>query len=928
MKRIPNLLNAAPRPGPSSGRFAREKNASTGVAARSSSGWIVRWAMVLIFASLGVAHPGCARFRLPAIDPSGERIFLPSPASTSLASCAPKPAFVAPPKPAPCPASELGATAPVAAAPRPACADPQSAKGPLTPALPAGNCQLKLVPAKVVAPVGTDVVLLAGYCGSDGRFIMRQPVEWMMAPDSVGMIVEVGDVGADSVQRWFQETPRKMTGDFAVGYTSHESQVITRGTPSPSDDVRVAKGQTWISVTSPTEGTSHVTCWAPQAKGWDRRKQTATIHWLDAKWDFPAPVVARAGESALISTTVARATDASPHSAWLVRYTIEGLDTRFANNDTQIEVPTDGEGKATAELLPPASGGGTARVNIEVIRPANGNSPRMSVGTGSTTVTWAAPGLSVQVLGPESLALNAAGVFRIVVTNQGELPTRDVVVSDAPPPSLKYVSSNPAGQWFGDHLEWRLGDLPPRSQRVLDATYQAIRPGDIRFCARARSADGLTAENCLDRARIFAPALLLTMTGPQSVPVGGEAQFRIELTNQAAVALTNVRLVDRFDEGLAHTQGERSPLQWNIGTLSPGETKRVALTFFARLPGRLCHVVDAVADGGYSASAQGCVVATAPAPGVVPPGGAGPLGAGPLRLQLAGATRQQAGQSVDYTITVYNASAAALSNVRVIYQHGPSLKPDEATAGFQASRGQLIWDLPQLARDERRSYVVRVSCLQPDPAALNRVTVAADQAAPQTAELSTEITPGPVSPASPATPSAPAAPAFPNAPTGPPSNSNIPRGDNITPPSDTRPTDGLPAESPPAAQPGAINTLSLNVAELADPVSVGQTITYIIRIQNDRDIPDQNVALSLEFPPGIDFTKAKITGFRPRGLGPDARTVEMEPVAELRPREALRPCRVELPATQAGKLQFRVFLRSALQPNPISVIEETTVTAP
>lgn len=915
MTRIPTSPIAVPCPGTVLGRSPPRSSATA--AAR----WFVAVARAMLWglAVLVAAEPGCARFRLPAIDPSGERIFLPSPNSTTLANCAPKPAWSAPPKPAPCPASELGATAPVASAPQPACADPQSAKVPPPPALPAGKCQLKLVPAKVVAPVGTDVVLLAGYCGPDGRFIMQQPVEWMVAPDSVGMIVEVGDVGSDYLQRWYQETPRKLAGDFAVGYTSHEPQVITRGTPSPKDDVRVAKGQTWVSVTSPTEGTSHITCWAPQAKGWDRRKQTAIIHWLDAKWEFPAPVVAKAGESAVIATTVSRSTDGSPHSSWLVRYSLEGLDTRFANNDTQIEVPTDGEGKATVELLPPASGGGTARVNIEVIRPANGNSPRMSVGTGSTTVTWAAAGLSIQVLGPETLALNAAGVFRIVVTNQGELPTRDVVVSDVPPPSLKYVSSNPAGQWFGDHLEWRIGDLPPRSQRVLDATYQAIRPGDIRFCARARAADGLAAENCLDRARIFAPALLLSMTGPQTVMVGGEVQFRIELTNQSAVPLANVRLVDRFDEGLAHAQGERSPLQWNIGTLAPGETKRVALTFLARLPGRLCHVVDAVADGGYSASAQGCVIATAPAPGVGPPGGAGPLGAGPLRVQLAGATRQQAGQSVDYTITVYNASAAALSNVRIIYQHGPSLKPDEASGGFQASRGQLIWDLPQLARDERRSFVVRVSCLQPDPAALNRVTVAADQAAAQTAELSTEITPGPVSPSEPATPSRPAVPG-PNAgtqpdPAGPPTNT--------APPNDTRPSD-----TGPPTPPGAINTLSLNVAELADPVSVGQTITYIIRIQNDRDIPDQNVALSLEFPPGIDFTKARITGFKPRGLAADARTVEMEPVAELRPREALRPCRVELPATQAGKLQFRVFLRSALQPTPISVTEETTVTAP
>lgn len=847
------------------------------------AGQFRRWAALWLLTLPSLA--GCASFRLPAIDPSGDRVFLPRPASTTLESCTPKPAFGAPPKPAPCPATELGTTAPVAFAPQGANADPKAACGPQTPPLPSGVNQLKLVPSRVVAPVGSDVVLLAGYCGPDGYFITRQPVEWMMSPDSVGMIVEVGDVGADCVQRWRQEHPRKMTGDFAVGFTSYKPQVITRGTPSPQDDVRVAKGQTWISVTSPTEGTSHVTVWAPRADGWDRRRQTATVHWIDAQWAFPAPTVARAGEAAILTTTVSRSSNSTPHAAWLVRYVVEGLDVRFANNDTQIEVPTDAEGKASVELLPPASGGGTARVAIEVIRPTSADSPRMVVGAGATTVTWSAPGLSVQVLGPDVIPLGNSGVFRIVVTNQGELSTRDVVVSDAPPPSLKYVSSSPQGQWFGDHLEWRLGDLPPRGQRILDVTFQGIRPGDIRYCARARSADGLSAENCVERTRIYAPALAVNMTGPPSVSVGGEAQFRIEITNQSAAVLNNVQLSDRFDDGLAHAQGERSPLQWNVGTLAAGETKRVALTFVARQPGRLCHVVEAVADGGHTATAQGCVTATAP------PAGAPPVGNAPLRVQIAGAGRQQAGQSVDYTISLYNAGAAPLSNVRVIYQFSPSLKPDEASPGFQASRGQLIWDIPQMARDERRSFVVRASCLQPDPAALNRVTATADQSAAQTAELATEITPTGV----PATP---------------------PPGGAATPP---------PGAPPPAGN--APGELSVSIAELADPIKVGQTITYILRIQNDRDVADQNVTLSLELPPGIDFTRVKITNFRARGLAADGRTLEMEPIAELRAREALRPCRVEIPTTQAGKVQVRALVRSALQPNPVTISEETTVTA-
>src|SRR5262245_9149058 len=58
-----------------------------------------------------VVLAGCAPIRLPAIDPTGERIFLPAPASTTLAlpdasKCQiprPQPAFTVPPDPEPCP---------------------------------------------------------------------------------------------------------------------------------------------------------------------------------------------------------------------------------------------------------------------------------------------------------------------------------------------------------------------------------------------------------------------------------------------------------------------------------------------------------------------------------------------------------------------------------------------------------------------------------------------------------------------------------------------------------------------------------------------------------------------------------------------------------------------------------------------------------
>ncbi|MFM9118522.1 MAG: hypothetical protein ACKOU6_20420, partial [Planctomycetota bacterium] len=80
-------------------------------------------ALLLSLVGLLLASGGCASCRLPAIDPSGDRLFLPtSQSSTNLETCLPKPAFAAPPKPTPVTAAELGSAAPVTYAPGIACA--------------------------------------------------------------------------------------------------------------------------------------------------------------------------------------------------------------------------------------------------------------------------------------------------------------------------------------------------------------------------------------------------------------------------------------------------------------------------------------------------------------------------------------------------------------------------------------------------------------------------------------------------------------------------------------------------------------------------------------------------------------------------------------------------------------------------------------
>lgn len=858
---------------------------------------------------------GCSQFRLPAIDPSGERVFVQG-GTTTLESCAPKPAFSAPPKPQPCPATTFGNQAPVAYAPSAAGAPCGTATGPNCPpstpgmtqmtapvAVPGacnspggqrlvgGKNQLKATPARLVAPVGSEVVIVAGYCGPDGHFLTKENLEWTLAQDSVGHIVEVGGGAYPTVQKIFHESPDKRSSNYALSRTFTESKVLTRGTPNPSDDVRVGKGQAWISVTSPTEGTSHVTILAPEQEDWERRRQTSTIHWIDAQWQFPGPAITSAGQTVALVTTVTRATNGSPLSGWLVRYSLPlGANAAFSNGAAEIEVPADQQGQAMAEVVPRTNDGSTVQVQVQIVRPslASGDLPKTVVGQGTTTVTWSAPGLSLRVLGPDSMQIGQTATFRVEVTNMGDLPARDVTLSDALPPTLKYVSSNPPGQVFGERMEWRLGDLPARTTRTVDVSAQAVRGGDARYCFKARSADGLASESCLDRLKVYAPTLQLEVFGPQTAEVGQEVQYRVRLTNRGASLLRNVQLVDQFDPGLAHAQGERSPISQSLGEMAAGDVKEVAVTFVVRQAGTLCHTVQATAEGTPPASMRACLAARVGAGG---PGGAVPGAA--LRILLSGPRQATVDELAEFKFTVVNTSSGPLSNVRVVYQNDKLLDSSNASQGFQAAKQQLTWVIGTLQRDERREYMVQARCTGPSQAAAVRVTVLGDpnlQASEiWTTAIAAKGTAGTVPPGAPPPPG---------------------------------------GAAPPANEPNVTGDLAVTVTELENPTVVNKPTQFVIIIKNDRNVPDRNVTLRFRLPDGVDLPRVTVTGpTRNPKVSPDGRTWEMEAVSEMRAGESLVPYYVKVTPTAAGQSTLEVEVTSWRSPQPKRASARVTVTA-
>jgi len=766
--------------------------------------------------------------------------------------------------------------------------------------LPGGNVQgarpglrpgragrLSVTPSKVMAAVGSEVVLLAGVCGTDQHLVTRQPMQWMLSQDSPGHFVQVGDEGRPWWRKALGCAPKKISNNYALGRTTTFSQIITRGTAAQNDDIWLAAGQAWISVTSPVAGTSYVTAVAPKTDIWEQRRQTAVIHWVDAQWVIPPPIIGRTGQTHTLTTTVSRHNGPAPVSGWLVRYEIvDGPPAGFAPNGAKmVEVRTDGFGKASARITGSGTQGGVSRIRIQIIRPAGpGGAGRQVIGEDWTLVTWSAANLSVLTGGPQTADVDSTITYRVDVTNRGDLPARQVVVSDVMPPQMSFVGSTPKGGIFGNRIEWRIGDLAPGQTSRIEIQCRAVRQGEARHCVTARSADGLAAEGCAT-TRISMNALSVSMTGPDKAEVGQKVQYHVTVTNRSDLPLKKVMLRDEYDPGLRHagvaTPGR--PIQQKLGELAAGEKREFAVTFTVQQPGRHCHRLLVTAEGGHSATATGCVTAKAAA-AVQPEPQPG------MSVSKTGPKVSSVGQIVEFRIEVRNTGNMPLTNVRIVDQFAPALQPKNATDGFKVEEGRLVWTVDRIAPGE--SVAMRVQCetLAEERSACNRATVTADPNLAMADEQCVRIDPKEPAPAI--------------------------------------PDDDHPPVVPPSNGHGAdrSGTLKLTVVDLDDPLRVGGSTTYLITIENDRDVADKNVTLSFTVPAKLRFEKFTSDDRRMtvKPEGPGSRTLTVTPIAELRPGESVT-VRVETTATAAGLVRFRAKLESLRLTEPVETTTDTTI---
>ncbi len=128
-----------------------------------------------------------------------------------------------------------------------------------------------------------------------------------------------------------------------------------------------------------------------------------------------------------------------------------------------------------------------------------------------------------------------------------------------------------------------------------------------------------------------------------------------------------------------------------------------------------------------------------------------------------------------------------------------------------------------------------------------------------------------------------------------------------------------PVEAKCATQVAGIPAILLEVVDLEDPVTVGEQVTYEIRVTNQGSAPGTNIRLVCTLPENQEF----VSGSGETTVSAQGRTVEIAAVPTLAPKAQVA-WRVVVKALAAGDTRFDTQLTSDQFTRPIEEIEATT----
>ena len=286
------------------------------------------------------------------------------------------------------------------------------------------------------------------------------------------------------------------------------------------------------------------------------------------------------------------------------------------------------------------------------------------------------PQVAMEKRGPREVQVGKFARYEILVRNVSSVTAHDVELFDTVPAGTSLVSTTPpAAPGAEGELTWQLGSLEPGDQARVLIEVLPTEEGEVGSVASVRFAAKASVRSLATR-----PALALTIEEPQAMRIGGEVPVVITVSNPGTGRATGVVLEGVLPEGLAHRAGRE--LEFDIGSLKPGESRSIDLVLATTGPGMHRIDVGVRADGQLEERQTVAVEVTAPT----------------LELTAELPSRRYLQRPATCVLSMANAGTAAARSVELAAQLPPGLKFVSANnAGYYDEKNhRVLWQLEEL----------------------------------------------------------------------------------------------------------------------------------------------------------------------------------------------------------------------------------------
>jgi uncharacterized repeat protein (TIGR01451 family) len=294
---------------------------------------------------------------------------------------------------------------------------------------------------------------------------------------------------------------------------------------------------------------------------------------------------------------------------------------------------------------------------------------------------------------PAEVQVGKAAKFELHVRNTGTVAVHSVRVQDLVPAGTEFVAANPPAQPGPEgELDWSLGTLKPGDEAMIEVEVTPVTEGEIGSVAMVAFAAEAGA-----RSRVTRPDLTLQVTSVKEVMIGQDVALSIKIANPGSGPATGIVLEERVPSGLKHAAGPE--LEFEVGTLKPGETRELELTLTAAQAGRVVNQIAARGDGNLQAQAQCEVEVLAPA----------------LEIQVEGPSRRYLERQATYTVSVSNPGTATAKDVELVTRLPRGLKFVKAnnSGHYDAGTHTGMWSLEELPPAESGTVMLTAIPVEP-----------------------------------------------------------------------------------------------------------------------------------------------------------------------------------------------------------------------